>query len=93
MVIEAIMELVKKCHQYGKPAAIYTPNSADKTIAYRSNYKIPLFESPEEAVRALAVSNRQYNYQLMKDELSGRVYYDTRLSQSGDAYGDYAEGV
>ncbi len=91
MVIEAIMELVKKCHQYGKPAAIYTPNAADKTIAYRSNYKIPLFESPEEAVRALAVSNSQYNYQLMKEELSGRVYYKTRQSQNVDAYGDYAE--
>jgi acetyltransferase len=93
MVIDAIMELVKKCHQYGKPAAIYTPNAADKTIAYRSNYKVPLFESPEEAVRALAVSNQQYNYQLMKEELSRRVYYKTRLSQRSDLYGDYAEGV
>jgi acetyltransferase len=93
MVIEAIMELVKKCHQYGKPAAIYTPNAADKTMAYRSKYKVPLFESPEEAVRALAVSNLQYNYQLMKEELSGRMYYQTRLSQSDSAYGEYAEGV
>ncbi len=93
MVIEAIMELVKKCHEYGKPAAIYTPNAADKTISYRSKYNVPLFESPEEAVRALAVSNRQYNYQLMKEEMFSRVYYQTRLNQSGDAYGDYAEGA
>jgi acetyltransferase len=93
MVIEAIMELVKKCHEYGKPAAIYTPNAADKTISYRSKYKVPLFESPEEAVRALAVSNRQYNYQLMKEEMFSRTYYKTRLSQCGDAYGDFAEGA
>jgi acyl-CoA synthetase (NDP forming) len=37
---------------YGKPAAIYTPNAVHKTIAYRNQYKVPLFESPEDAVRA-----------------------------------------
>lgn len=93
MVIEAIMELVRKCHQYGKPAAIYTPNSADKTISYRNNYRVPLFESPEEAVRALTVSHRQYNYKLMKEELHRKAGYEKRLLQPSDAYGDYAEGV
>ncbi|HNY64033.1 MAG TPA: CoA-binding protein [Deltaproteobacteria bacterium] len=56
MVIDAIVELVKKCHQYGKPAAIYTPNAVHKTVSYRNKYQVPLFESPEEAVRALRVS-------------------------------------
>ncbi|HPP81840.1 MAG TPA: CoA-binding protein, partial [Deltaproteobacteria bacterium] len=43
MVIDAVMELVKKCHEYGKPAAIYTPNAVAKTISYRSTYGVPLF--------------------------------------------------
>jgi acetate---CoA ligase (ADP-forming) len=93
MVIEAIMELVKKCHQYGKPAAIYTPNAADKTISYRNSYKVPLFESPEEAVRALSVSYRQHTYKQMKDELLSRAYYETRTRNRGDDYGDYAESA
>ena len=67
MVIEAIVELVKKCHAYGKPAAIYTPNAAEKTIAYRKQYQVPLFETPEEAVRALAVSHRQHGFRKMKE--------------------------
>jgi hypothetical protein len=40
----------KECHEYGKPAAIYTPNAGEKTISYRSEHDVPLFESPEEAV-------------------------------------------
>jgi acyl-CoA synthetase (NDP forming) len=93
MVIEAIMELVKKCHAYGKPAAIYTPNAAAKTISYRDQYKVPLFESPEEAVRALAVSHQQYTFQLLKDELSRRSYYESNLRQSQGTVMDYAEGA
>lgn len=90
MVIEAIMELVKKCHAYGKPAAIYTPNAAAKTISYRDNYKVPLFESPEEAVRALAVSHQHYRYVLAKEEASGKKY---DLVQDQDSCLEYAEGA
>jgi acyl-CoA synthetase (NDP forming) len=93
MVIEAIIELVKKCQAYGKPAAIYTPNAVAKTISYRDQYKVPLFESPEEAVRALAVSHQQYNYQLIKDEIAQRSYYELSLRQSRDDCMDYAEGA
>jgi len=67
MVIEAIVELVKKCRHYGKPAAIYTPNAVFKTIQYRQQYQVPLFESPEEAVRALKVSHLQYLYSRRKE--------------------------
>jgi len=88
MVIEAIMELVKKCHEYGKPAAIYTPNAAEKTILYRNKYKIPLFVSPEEAVRALEVSHRQYGYHLMKEAAQQRTDFEKRLRRSDSAYGD-----
>ena len=60
MIIEAIAELVKKCRQYRKPAAIYTPNAVYKTVSYREKHDVPLFESPEEAVRALEYSYRYY---------------------------------
>lgn len=71
MVIEAIVELVKKCHHYGKPAAIYTPNAVHKTVNYRSKYQVPLFESPEEAVRALKVSYQNTLNLAMKQGLDG----------------------
>lgn len=93
MVIEAIMELVKKCHAYGKPAAIYTPNAAAKTISYRDTYQVPLFESPEEAVRALSISYQQYLYRLRKDELRERPSLDARIRQGASLYQDYAEGA
>jgi len=66
MIIDAIGELVKKCHHYRKPAAIYTPNAVYKTVSYRETYQIPLFESPEEAARALQVSHLQYLYAIRK---------------------------
>jgi len=89
MVIEAIMELVKKCHEYGKPAAIYTPNAVEKTIAYRDRYQVPLFESPEEAVRALTVSHQQYNFRTLKQEAIDEASYRARVPQAG-AYEEYA---
>lgn len=73
MVIDAIVELVQKCKHYGKPAAIYTPNAVHKTIAYRNQYKVPLFESPEEAVRALKVSYEHSRFLAMKEEPGGRT--------------------
>ncbi len=86
MVIDAIVELVKKCHEYGKPAAIYTPNAVHKTVTYRQKYQVPLFESPEEAVRALQVSYRQYRYGEMKDalrNLSGAGHREEHLIAQG----------
>jgi len=74
MVIDAIVELVKKCRHYGKPAAIYTPNAVHKTVSYRQKYQVPLFESPEEAVRALKVSYQQSCFVAMKDAI--RSVYD-----------------
>ncbi len=74
MIIDAIGELVKKCHHYRKPAAIYTPNAVYRTISYRNEYQVPLFESPEEAVRALQVSYQHYLYSLRKDAESYQVY-------------------
>ncbi|HHO76116.1 MAG TPA: acetyl-CoA synthetase [Deltaproteobacteria bacterium] len=80
MVIDAIIELTKKCWVYGKPAAIYTPNSVQKTISYRQEYDVALFESPEEAVRALKVSHLNWCYQNIKDETSFRRSCEKQLS-------------
>jgi len=66
MIIDAIGELVKKCHHYRKPAAIYTPNAVYRTVSYREKYQVPLFESPEEAARALQVSYQHHLYLLRR---------------------------
>jgi acyl-CoA synthetase (NDP forming) len=55
-VIDALLELIKMCRHYDKPAAIYTPNAIAKTISIRAKHRIPVFERADEAVRALAVS-------------------------------------
>lgn len=67
MVIEAIGELIRKCRIHGTPAAVYTPNAVEKTIAYRKAHQVPLFESPEEAVRALAASHQHYRFLSWKE--------------------------
>ncbi len=66
VVIDAIMELEKMCRHYGKPAAIYIPNAADRIIQIRNANRISVFESPEEAVRALTVSYQHYRYSMKK---------------------------
>jgi acyl-CoA synthetase (NDP forming) len=86
MVIDAITELTKKCQLYRKPAAIYTPNAVQKTISYRQQYQVPLFESPEEAVRALAVSNQQWRYHQMKEELSWRKSCEMQQAEENGLY-------
>lgn len=59
-VIDVTLELVKMCAAYGKPAAIYAPNAVDKIIDVKRKHRMPMFETPEEAVRALAVSYQHY---------------------------------
>ena len=59
-VIDTLLELLKMCKHYGKPAAIYTPNAVAKSIAIRAKHRIPIFETVEQAVRALSVSNYYY---------------------------------
>jgi acetyltransferase len=72
MIVDAIAELVKKCRQYRKPAAIYTPNAVYKTVSYREKHDVPLFESPEEAVRALQYSYRYYRSSSRNNRRHGR---------------------
>lgn len=59
-VIDCLLELLKMCKHYQKPAAIYTPNAVAKSISIRSKHRIPLFETAEQAVRALATSQAYY---------------------------------
>ncbi len=59
-VIDTLLELSKMCKHYNKPAAIYTPNAVAKSIAIRAKHRIPIFETAEQAVRALSVSQAYY---------------------------------
>jgi len=59
-VIDCLLELQKMCRHYNKPAAIYTPNAVAKSIAIRAKHRIPIFETTEQAVRALSVSATYY---------------------------------
>ena len=59
-VIDVLQELLKMCKHYEKPAAIYTPNAIAKSIAIRAKHRIPIFETTEQAVRALSVSHNYY---------------------------------
>ncbi len=70
-VIEAIVELVKMCRAYHKPAAIYIPNAVEKIVSVRSTHGLPVFLSLEEAVRALSFSYR-YNAR-HQEQKNGRV--------------------
>jgi acetate---CoA ligase (ADP-forming) len=66
-VIDTLLELMKICKHYDKPAAIYTPNAVTKSIAIRAKHLIPIFETSEQAVRALSVSHMYYESLLKRD--------------------------
>ncbi len=68
-VIDCLHELVKMCRHYNKPAGIYTPNAVARTISIRNEHKLPIFESVEQAVRALSVSH-SYQESLLKRGLT-----------------------
>lgn len=59
-VIDTLLELLKMSKHYGKPVAIYTPNAVAKITAIRTKHRIPMFDTAEQAVRALSVSNQYY---------------------------------
>ncbi|HOS97068.1 MAG TPA: hypothetical protein PLU54_05385, partial [Deltaproteobacteria bacterium] len=60
------------------------------TISYREKYDVPLFESPEEAVRALSVSFRQYGYSLMKEEAARKTSVQEHMRRPAEGCSDYA---
>ncbi len=78
-VIDALDELVNLCRRHDKPAVIYVPNGINRIIAIRKQRGLPLYESPEEAVRALQVSLLHYRCGARK--CCGGTVYD----QGGDS--------
>jgi len=72
-VIDCLVELLKICKHYDKPAAIYTPNAITKSIAIRAKHKIPIFETSEQAVRALWASHTYYESLLKRNLLYDAV--------------------
>jgi acyl-CoA synthetase (NDP forming) len=70
-VIDVMKELVKMCKKYDKPAAIYTPNSVARILSVRRQFGLPLFDTMEEAVRALVVSHQQFRYFQKKENPYG----------------------
>jgi acyl-CoA synthetase (NDP forming) len=66
-VIDTLLELMKICKHYDKPAAIYTPNAITKSITIRAKHRIPIYETSEQAVRALSVSHTYYESLRKKD--------------------------
>jgi acyl-CoA synthetase (NDP forming) len=69
-VIDTLLELMKMCKHYDKPAAIYTPNAIAKSIAIRAKHRIPIFETSEQSVRALSVSHEYYESLLKRNFIS-----------------------
>jgi acyl-CoA synthetase (NDP forming) len=69
-VIDTLLELMKMCKHYDKPVAIYTPNAVAKSIAIRAKHRIPIFETSEQAVRALSISNEYYESLLKRNFIS-----------------------
>jgi acetyltransferase len=67
-IIDVIKEVIKMCKHYDKPAAIYTPNCISRIISVRKQFNIPIFDSLEEAVRALVVSHEQFRYLRKKEQ-------------------------
>ncbi|MGA9109923.1 MAG: acetate--CoA ligase family protein [Smithella sp.] len=72
-VIDTLLELMKICKHYDKPAAVYTPNAIAKSIAIRAKHHIPIFETAEQAVRALSVSNYYYESLLKRNFIASGI--------------------
>ncbi|MBN2160839.1 MAG: CoA-binding protein [Spirochaetes bacterium] len=76
-IIDVMKELVEMCKRYDKPAAIYTPNSVARILSVRKEFGLPLFDTAEEAVRALAVSHEQFRYHRKKENPYARNHQES----------------
>ena len=77
-VIDCLLELLKMCKHYDKPAAIYTPNAIAKSISIRARHRIPIFETTRQAVRALSVSHTQYASLLKRSFINDSVMHGAK---------------
>ncbi len=73
-VIDVLLELQKMCQAFGKPAAMYSPNALEKIIPIRRRHGLPLFESPEQAVRALEISHQFYSFTERRSRKNGNTF-------------------
>jgi acyl-CoA synthetase (NDP forming) len=80
-VIDVLQELLKMCKHYEKPAAIYTPNAVAKSIAIRAKHRIPIFETTEQAVRALSVSHGFYESLIKRNFIPDSASYEGKDAQ------------
>jgi len=67
-VADVMGELIKQCLRHRKPAALFCFNAMARVQAARANKNLPLFNTLEEAVRALAVSHQQFRYLEKKEK-------------------------
>lgn len=61
-VADVMSALVELCRRHGKPAALFSFNAMTRVQAARADKSLPLFNTLEEAVRALVVSHQQFSY-------------------------------
>jgi acyl-CoA synthetase (NDP forming) len=66
--IDSILDMMALCRSNDKPAAIYPLNSIERILYVRKKFRIPVFETPEEAVRALVVSHQYFSIQAKKNK-------------------------
>ncbi len=86
-VVDCLQELHRMCRHFGKPAAIYTPNTLSRILAVRAGRRLPLFESVEQAVRALVVSNTHQQFRARTEAVVSGVEPAGGSVLSGDAAG------
>jgi acyl-CoA synthetase (NDP forming) len=70
VILDVLAELVNICKRYNKPASINIPIAVDRVIYLRKLKGIPVFTTPEEAVRALVISHDYYLHQRKKQLIS-----------------------
>ncbi|MFH1079303.1 MAG: acetate--CoA ligase family protein [Pseudomonadota bacterium] len=68
--------------QYGKPVVFFLVASREHFFALRETHDFPIFTDPEQAVQALAVSQRHHGHQSLRNAtqplLSGRIKPDIK---------------
>jgi len=69
-VADVMSELVELCRRRRKPAALFSFNAMARVQAARADKNLPLFNTLEEAVRALTVSHQQFCYLKKKENVS-----------------------
>ena len=73
-VADVMSNLIELCRRHHKPAALFSFNAMARVQAARAARNLPLFNTLEEAVRALVVSHQQFRYLSKKENHHGRTH-------------------